>query len=150
MHDLIIVEGNDVHLKHLPEDIVIVPDDFTLPVTPDDIDAIIHAGTGSVRIMAALINPEQSPERGNETVTILNTTNRDINLTDWSIANNKGRHALGGILARSKVKQIAMGGNVQLSNNRDTITILGPEDQIIDQVSNESRDLPDEGHTMVF
>jgi hypothetical protein len=48
------------------------------------------------------------------------------------------------------VKQVRLSANVQLSNTRDTITILGPEDQIVDQVSYESRDLPDEGHTMVF
>jgi hypothetical protein len=39
---------------------------------------------------------------------------------------------------------------VQLSNKRDTITVLDAEEKIIDQVVYESHNLPAEGHTMVF
>jgi len=113
MHDLIVVNGNSLHLAHLPEDIVIVPDDFTLPVTPPDTDTLPHTGPGFVRIVAALINPQERPERGNETVTILNATNADIELTNWFIADRSGRQALNGILARGETLRVRLGVSVQ-------------------------------------
>jgi uncharacterized protein YukJ len=42
---------------------------------------------GLVRIVAALVNPSSSPER--ETVTLLNTSNRDINLAGWHLADKQ-------------------------------------------------------------
>jgi endonuclease YncB( thermonuclease family) len=150
MHDLIVINGDSVRLAHLPEDIIIVPDDFTLPVTPPDAGTLLHTGSGLVRIVAALINPQERPERGNETVTILNTTNADIELTNWSIADRSGRQALNGILASGETMRIRLNAGVRLSNTRDTITVLGLGDQIIDQVSYQSRNLPREGYTMIF
>jgi hypothetical protein len=150
MHDLIVVDGSRVSLAHAPEDVVIVPDDFALPETPVDTGRIVHTGPGFVRIVAALINPEEFPERGNETVTLLNTTDADIDLADWSIADRNGRQALDGILAKGETVRVRLGANVQLSNVRDTITVLGPDDEIVDQVAYEARNLPGEGFTMVF
>jgi endonuclease YncB( thermonuclease family) len=150
MHDLIVDDGSRVSLAHAPEDIVIVPDDFALPEAPVDTGRIVHTGPGFVQIVAALINPEEFPERGNETVTLLNTTNADIDLANWSIADRNGRQALDGVLAKGETVRVRLGANVQLSNVRDTITVLGPDDEIVDQVAYEARNLPGEGFTMVF
>jgi hypothetical protein len=150
MHDLIVVNGNHVRLAHRPEDIVMVPDDFILPETPADVGTLVHTGPGHVRIVAALINPKVLPERGHETVTILNTTDEDIDLTNWSLADRNGRQELNGVLASGETRRVRLGVGVQLSNTRDTITILGPDDGIVDQVSYEARHLPGEGYTMVF
>lgn len=147
MHDLIEVQGNQLQLVHRPEDIVIVPDDFMLPVPPPPPPPPI--GTGAVRIIAALVNPS-GPERGKETVTILNTTSRDIDLSQWMLADNAGQQPLSGSLSSGETRRIVMSNNVQLSNTRDTITILDPEEQIVDQVSYEREMLPEEEHTKVF
>ena len=150
MHDFINVNGNNVRLAYRPEDIVVVPDDFTLPEMPVDTGIIQHTGPGHVCIVAALINPEEPTERGFETVTILNTTNADVDLENWHIADRNGRQALEGTLAKGETVRIHLGNQVRLSNVRDTITVLDAADQIVDQVSYEPRHLPGEGYTMVF
>ena len=146
MHDLIDVQGNQVSLVHRPEDIVIVPDDFMLPSPPPPPPPI---GTGAVRIIAALVNPS-GPERGHETVTIVNTTPQAIDLSQWVLADNAGQQSLSGSLASGETRRIVMSHSVQLSNTRDTITLLNPDEQIVDQVSYERDMLPEEAHTMVF
>lgn len=150
MHDLIVVQGSRISLAHRPEDIVMVPDDYVLPETPVDVGALVHVGPGHIRIVAALIDPKVRPERGNETVTILNTTDADIDLTNWSLADRTGRQALEGILASGETRRIRLSAAIQLSNTRDTITVLGPNGEIVDQVSYEARHLPGEGYTMAF
>lgn len=138
MHDLVQVSGDRVWLSHPPEDIVIVPGDY-----------------GSIRIICALINPSEDPEKGNETVTILNTTNQDISLIKWFIEDNNEHQELGGSLVRGETRRVRLNSNVQLSNKADTITILdctdsSNRDRIIDQAVYERRDLPEEGFTKVF
>ena len=39
---------------------------------------------------------------------------------------------------------------VRLNNDRDTITVLDSNEQIVDQVSYEPKDLPDEGVSVTF
>lgn len=150
MHDLILVSGNSIRLAHRPEDIVIVPDDFILPETPVASANIPHSGPGFVRIIAALVNPHTQPERGNETVTILNTTDVDIDLANWTLADRHGQQSLTGVLPSGEARRKKLSANIQLSNERDTITLLNPEDQIVDQVAYEPRNLPAEGYTIVF
>lgn len=145
MHDVIDVQGNQVKLVHRPEDIVIVPDDFVLPPPP----LPGHTGIGAVRIVAALVNPI-GPERGQETVTILNTTPQSIDLNRWTLADNAGKQPLSGTLAGGEARRVVITHGVQLSNTRDTITLLNAEEQIVDQVSYEREMLPAEGHTKVF
>ena len=150
MHDLIAINGDYLQLNYLPEDIVIVPDDFKLPVTPEEPAAAQHAGIGSVRIVGALINPTEKHELEHETVTILNTTNTNINLKNWFIADRNGKQPLNDVLNSGETSRIRLDSKVRLSNKRDTITILDPDGQIIDQVTYEPGNLPDEGFTKVF
>jgi hypothetical protein len=96
------------------------------------------------------VNPLQVPERGPETVTLLNTTPGGIDLSGWFIADASGRFALGGRLEAGDARRITLGGPVQLSNTRDTLTLLDPLGATIDQVSYDARALPAEGHTKVF
>jgi len=147
LHDLIEVQGNQVNLVHRPEEVVTVPDDFMLP----DPRPVLHphVGTGAVRIVAALVNPS-GPERGQETVTIVNTTPDTIDLSGWILADNAGQQPLSGSLASGETRRLVMSHSVQLSNTRDTITLLDSEEQIVDQVSYEQEVLPREGHTKVF
>ncbi|MBN2441940.1 MAG: lamin tail domain-containing protein [Spirochaetales bacterium] len=147
MHDLIIVNNNKMSLTHLPADIVIVPDDFVLPeapVTP------VHIGAGSIRIIAALINPREQPEQGHEVVTLINITDKDIDVSEWFIADSNGKQKCEGVISKGSVMQVTLGGSVRLSNIRDTITLLDDQETIIDQVSYEEKDLPGEGFTKVF
>ena len=73
---------------------------------------------------------------------------------------------LGRLHAHGETHQIRLGISVLLSNRRDTITVLDDSDlsngdrlddffypsngdRMIDQVSYEARDVPEEGHMMV-
>ncbi len=145
MHDLIVVTGNEVHLAFLPEDVVIVPDDYQLPVPIP----IPPQKGGIVAIVAALINPIGT-EQGCESVTIINRTNSDIDLTGWQIADLTGRQTLQGTIDKGEAIRIKLGNQVRLSNQRDTITLLNTSGQIISQVTYESKSLPKEGGTLVF
>jgi endonuclease YncB( thermonuclease family) len=147
MHDFIAVKGNKVSITHAPEDIVIVPDDYVLPEQPD---TPVHTGSGVIRILAARINPKERPEQGNEIVTIINTTDTDIDMNGWYIADKNGKQKLDGVLAQGAARQVTLSGSVRLNNDMDTITILDSHNDIIDQVSYEKKQLPAEGYTKVF
>lgn len=150
MHDLIVEDGEQIRLAYATEDVVIVPDDYVLPVGPVVPPPTLPVGTGDVRIVAALIDPLQSPERGHETVTLLNTTAADIDLTGWLLADTSGRIRLGGPLGSGEARRILLGGAVRLSNVRDTITLLDARGAVVDQVSYQARGLPAEGRTRIF
>ena len=148
MHDLIVEDGDRVRLAYAPEDIVIVPDDYVIEppvVQPPP----TRAGRGDIRIVAALIDPIGN-ERGHETVTLLNTTAAEIDLSGWNLADAQSRQALAGRLAAGDALRVQLGNGVQLSNVRDTITVLDGQDDIVDQVSYEARQLPAEGRTKLF
>ncbi len=150
MHDLIVEDGEQIRLAYNTEDIVIVPDDYVLTAPPVVTPPPVRVGTGDVRIIAALVNPIQVPERGNETVTLLNTTAGGLEMAGWFIADASGRLALSGRLEAGEARRVTLAGAVQLSNVRDTLTLLDPQAAVIDQVSYEARGLPAEGRTKVF
>ncbi len=152
MHDMLVIDGNQLRLAYQPEDVVIVPDDFVLsepsqppakpPVLPSD-------STIDIRLIAALVNPAGT-EAGNEVVTLLNAGNADVSLDGWLLADNNGQQRLNGMLNKGQLVQLSLASNVRLSNQRDTITLLNAQQEIVDQVSYESTQLPPEGHTLVF
>lgn len=148
MHDLIVEDGHSMRLAYAPEDVVIVPDDYVLP-QPDVTVPPVRVGAGDIRVVAALVNP-LGEERGQETVTLLNTTPAAIDLAGWFVADGSGRQALAGMLASGDALRVALGGGVRLSNTRDTITVLDPVGAIVDQVSFQARELPREGHSKIF
>ena len=150
LHDMIRAEGTTLRLMFAPEDVVIVPDDYILPATVGGVLPSRPRHPSGVRIICALVNPVERPEHGNETVTLLNASNTDIALTGWRIADAKGSQAIDGGIARGETLRITMTSAVRLNNDRDTITVLDSNEQIVDQVSYEPKDLPDEGVSVTF
>ena len=148
MHDMIVEDGDSISLAWEPEDVVIVPDDYVI-VQPPAPPPPARAGTGDIRIVAALIDVI-GKERGRETVTLLNTTTAGIDLTGWKLADGTGQQALSGVLAAGEALRVTTANDVQLGNERDTITVIAPDGALIDQVSYEARELPGPGRTMVF
>ena len=147
MHDLIVEQGHRIFLEHFPEDVIVVPDDYVLPQPPVVIEPI---RAGVLRIIAALIDPLQSPERGHETVTLMNVTEHSISLDGLQLADNHGKQALSGSLDAGETQRVQLTNTVRLSNTRDTISLLDTNGTLIDQVSYEKRQLPPTGHSMVF
>jgi uncharacterized protein YukJ len=104
-------------------------DDHTGHQLPQCKEIIPPVNEPSVQIIAALVNPEgQDP--GHETVTLINLTPGQVNLSGWSIADKNKSHS---IIADMRINPGATGvvkldgQGAQLSNSGGIITLLDPE-----------------------
>ncbi|MBR0776343.1 DUF2278 family protein [Bradyrhizobium diazoefficiens] len=78
---------------------------------------------GLVRIIAALVNAVKTPER--EVVTLLNTADRDVDLTGWLLADKqKNKMTLSGKIAAGGTLAIVVQAPMQLSNQGGIISLL--------------------------
>jgi uncharacterized protein YukJ len=102
-----------------------------IPGTGDDGDPRIppdHVPTdnkpdGLLRIVGALVNATRTPEK--EVVTLLNTADRDIDLTGWKLANKQPNMTpLSGTLTAGGVLQVVVQKPMELSNKGGIISVL--------------------------
>lgn len=78
---------------------------------------------GLVRIVGALINSSHSPER--EAITLLNTSNHDIDLSAWHLADKqKNKMQLSGYLSVGQTLLIGVKPPMVLSNKGGIISLL--------------------------
>ncbi len=105
----------------------------------------------TVRIIAALVNP-QGHDYGLESVMLLNTTPRPIELAGWALADKKKKQApLEGSIGAGEVMQINLTGkDMQLSNQGGIITLLDGKGIKINGVSYSKKAASRPGWTMVF
>lgn len=104
---------------------------------------------GLVRIMAALVNDVGSPEH--ETVTLLNTVERPIDLTGWALVDRqRNRMPLTGTLEAGSTRRIDVALPVQLSNRGGTITLLDERGVRVHGVSYTREQARTPGLTIVF
>jgi uncharacterized protein YukJ len=105
---------------------------------------------GSVRIVAALVNPVgPAPER--ETVTLINTTAAAVDLTGWRLL-DRLKHPLplsGGIEAGA-TRVVEVVAPVQLGNSGGLITLLNKDGLKVHGVSYTKAQASHEGETIVF
>lgn len=102
-----------------------------------------------MRIVAALVDPIGA-EAGKETVTLLNTSPRPVDLAGWTIANQaKQKHPLNGSLPPGEVKMVTLSKAVSLGNQGGIITLLNREGLKVDGVA-YTKAHTREGWTMVF
>jgi uncharacterized protein YukJ len=123
-----------------------VPDPATGPSTPP------HPGEpdGIVRIVAALVNP-LGPAPEEETVTLLNTSPKAIDLTGWALADKeKRRHPLAGSLGAGQVLMVALPEDVHLGNKGGIITLLDARGLKVHGVSYTEEQVKSEGWSVVF
>lgn len=116
---------------------------------------IASAARGSIRIVAALINPEIQDDPGNETVTLINTTNVTINCTNWKIVDkNDKKFTLDTTFRAGDAKRITLSGapgTAQLGNRRGGEIILEDDSgNVIDEVSYTRAQAKKEGITVLF
>jgi hypothetical protein len=118
------------------------------PLGPDTLPTADRPD-GLVRIVAALVNDTQSPER--ETVTLLNTSSRDIELTGWKLADKrKNKMALDGIIGAGGVRTIPVAAPMSLSNQGGIITVLDAQGLKVDGVSYTKAQARHPGWTLTF
>lgn len=107
---------------------------------------------GKIRIIAALVNP-LGDDVGKESLTLINTSPDNINLSDWALADSlKRKHILKDIhLESGEVTTVILSGeDIQLSNKGGIITLLDPQGIKIDGVSYTKDDVNKQGWTVVF
>jgi uncharacterized protein YukJ len=104
---------------------------------------------GIVRIVAALVNSQKSPEI--ETVTLVNSSPLPIDLGGWHLADKqKKRLALKGIVAAGAAMQITIKKPMELSNQGGIITLLNEDGLKVDGVSYTRAQASSPGWTIVF
>ena len=104
---------------------------------------------GLVRIVAALVNDTHSPEH--ETVTILNTSHREINLSGWVIAyKQKNKMPLDGIIGPGTTKTFDINAPVTFSNKGGIITLLDDRGLKVHGVSYTQSQAHHPGWTLTF
>ncbi|PIO97368.1 DUF2278 family protein [Pleomorphomonas carboxyditropha] len=122
------------------------------PIERDVIPALT-VPDGLVRIIGALVNDVHSPER--ETVTLLNTSDNDVDLTGWAIVDRlKHRQLLEGGIAAGETRKIALDGGaadaVRLSNKGGLITLVNQDGVKVHGVSYTADEARQPGRTIPF
>ena len=103
-----------------------------------------------VRIIAALVNPA-GPAPETETVTLLNASPKDLDLTGWSIADAQKRRMVldNASLPAGQTVRIGLAPPVQLGNSGGLITLLDSAGLKVDGVAYTKAQAA-EGWSVVF
>ena len=103
-----------------------------------------------MRIVGALVNPKGN-DQGLETVTILNTSDQDVNLGGWSIANKaKQKYVLTGVIKAGQTIAFTLPVQVPLANDGGIITLLDDKGLKVHGVSYTKAQTAKEGWTVTF
>jgi uncharacterized protein YukJ len=104
---------------------------------------------GLVRIIAALVNPPQSPEV--EVVTLLNTAPHDVALDGWALLDTqKKRLPLSGVLTAGATRTVKVEQPLALSNQGGVITLVDEKGLKVHGVSYTREQARHPGWTLVF
>jgi uncharacterized protein YukJ len=102
-----------------------------------------------IRIIAAVANSKGAVEV--ETVTIVNASPEDVDLTGWALADrNQNRNPLSGALRSGDAVRITIKPPMVLSNNGGKITLLDNAGKIVDGVSYTKEQASKPGWSIVF
>jgi len=121
------------------------------PVNPDPIvpQPTESLPDGLVRIVAAMINTKESPER--EWVYLLNPSDRDLSLNGWQLSDKqKAKMALSGTLTAGGIIRIDIQPPVALSNKGGIITLLNGKGLKVHGVSYTKEQANNPGWVVVF
>jgi len=104
---------------------------------------------GLVRIVAALVNPTQSPEV--EVVTLLNTAPHNVDLSGWALLDTqKKRLPLSEVLSAGATRIIRISQPFALSNQGGIITLVDEKGLKVHGVSYTKEQARNPGWTIVF
>jgi uncharacterized protein YukJ len=116
------------------------------PVAPQPTE---NLPDGLVRIMAAMVNSKESPER--EWLYLLNTSDRDLALEGWQLADKqKAKMPLAGTLAAGGVVKVEIKPPAALSNKGGIITLLNAKGLKVHGVSYTKQQAGNPGWLVVF
>ena len=103
------------------------------------------------RIVAAMVNP-RAEDAGQESVTILNTSDRVLDLAGWTIVDQRDQtDSISGSLRPGEAQIFTLSGRgAQLSNKGGTITLLNQNGLKVDGVAYTKAKAQTEGTPVVF
>lgn len=122
------------------------------PPPPDPIAPVPTTIGGSVRIVAALLNPEGA-DPGREAVTLVNTGRSAVNLRHWRLIDKNGNgHTLDDLsLTPGMGTTLVLPKNTaQLSNKGGDLRLVDPRGAVVHRVSYTKAQAKRSGVTMVF
>ncbi len=100
--------------------------------TPQPAEEILKEG---IYIAAAMINPE-GPDRGNEMVALLNTTDRPVDVTGWEIRNRRGEsERIPALTIQPGFTNIVFLQRLQLPNTGGSIALYNPNGDKVHEVN---------------
>jgi uncharacterized protein YukJ len=104
---------------------------------------------GLVRILAAMVNSKESPER--EWVYLLNTSDRAISLQGWSLADKQKAHMpLNGSMDAGSILKVPIQAPVALSNKGGLISVINDKGLKVHGVSYTKQQASNPGWTLAF
>jgi uncharacterized protein YukJ len=104
---------------------------------------------GLVRIAAALVNDVTTPEH--ETVTLLNTSHQDVDLSGWSLKDKmKAATPLSGVLKAGETLRVDVKAPMTLSNKGGIITLLDDRGVKVHGVAYTREQASHPGQTVAF
>ncbi|HET9254005.1 MAG TPA: DUF2278 family protein [Pseudonocardiaceae bacterium] len=123
-------------------------DDQTGHTLPGTLAHGLADGDHLVRIIAALVSP--APER--ETVTLINTSSQDLDLTGWALLDQQGQQMplQGTTLPAGDTIRITLRPPIQLGNRGGLVTLLNPGGLKVDGVSYTAAQAQPGGRTLTF
>ncbi|MEP7377681.1 MAG: DUF2278 family protein [Chitinophagaceae bacterium] len=131
--------------------VVHTDDDNADPIIPPTPQPLPEDDT-AIKIFAAMVNPK-GDDTGKEFVYLLNTTDKDINLDGWSIADKLKKKEIirNNVLKAGEVIKIRLSGqSAQLSNEGGIITLLNKDGLKIHGVSYTKQQAGKQGYVIAF
>jgi uncharacterized protein YukJ len=125
--------------------------DHEEPINPDPVrpQPTENLPDGLVRILAAMVNSKESPEK--EWVYLLNTSDRSLSLDGWQLADKqKAKMPLSGTLDAGEILKVDIAPPVVLSNQGGIITVLNSDGLKVDGVSYTREQANQPGWLIVF
>ena len=122
-----------------------------VPINPDPVDPLPTETLpdGLVRIVAAMVNSKESPER--EWVFLLNTSDRALALDGWALADKqKAKMPLTGTIDAGAIVKVNVRPPVTLSNKGGIITVLNNNGLKVHGVAYTRDQANHPGWTVVF
>jgi endonuclease YncB( thermonuclease family) len=137
LHDVVSSAGDHIRLTVFPEFLVIDPDPAPVVITKTPADVLI---------VAALPDPV-GPDPGHELITLLNVTDKPVDMTDWTLQSGSNVPTpLDRVLPAGGITQVSP--NSTLRNNGDRILLLDGSGAKIDQVTYQATQVK-QGRTIV-
>jgi len=120
------------------------------PTTDVDIDRPFITAL-PIQIVAALVNP-YNPEEGRETVTLLNVSDKAINLNGWQLQDgeNRSEPLMGYDIGAGDAIRVRLATMRLKNKDGGRIKLVSPDQVVVQEIAYEKEDVSREGWSVLF